>query len=118
MRFMAHYDSLTKLPNRVMFHDRLTETIAGLCGDDDQVSLLYVDLDGFKHVNDTLGHPMGDALLEAAAQRLAGSIRSCDVVARLGGDEFAVICCHPASASGFAGSFAIRLIEQLTAHIA
>ena len=90
IRFAAHHDALTKLPNRVLFRIRLDEMIGSLLRRQMGLALLYLDLDRFKHVNDTLGHPVGDALLEAAGRRLLRCVRSCDVVARLGGDEFAV----------------------------
>ena len=87
---MAHHDALTGLPNRVMFAERLEAGVrhgaAGAC-----VAVLTVDLDGFKAVNDSLGHPVGDTLLQVVAQRLSECLREHDLVARLGGDEFAVI---------------------------
>ncbi|MDP2694023.1 MAG: EAL domain-containing protein [Gallionella sp.] len=87
----ANFDTLTGLPNRHMFHDRLAQDIkkahrAGL-----KTALLYIDLDKFKEVNDTLGHSMGDILLQEAARRISGCVRESDTVARLGGDEFTVI---------------------------
>jgi diguanylate cyclase (GGDEF)-like protein len=90
IRFAAHHDALTKLPNRVLFRIRLDEMISNLQRRDTGLALLYLDLDRFKHVNDTLGHPIGDALLEAAGRRLLSCLRSSDIVARLGGDEFAI----------------------------
>lgn len=85
---MAHHDALTAIPNRVMFRERLE---ASLAREGAAVAVLTVDLDGFKAVNDTLGHPIGDALLRAVAQRLGECVRDGDLVARLGGDEFAII---------------------------
>ncbi|HEU0220408.1 MAG TPA: EAL domain-containing protein [Gallionella sp.] len=87
----ANFDTLTGLPNRHMFHDRLAQDIkkahrAGL-----KTALLFIDLDKFKEVNDTLGHSMGDILLKEAARRIGGCVRETDTVARLGGDEFTVI---------------------------
>ncbi len=87
----ANFDTLTKLPNRRMFLDRLELEIkkahrAGLI-----MALLFIDLDNFKEINDTLGHDMGDLLLEEAARRISGCVRESDTVARLGGDEFTVI---------------------------
>lgn len=88
--FMAHHDALTKLPNRARFRARMEEALHQMSETDCCVALLYLDLDKFKYVNDTLGHPAGDALLEAAAKRLSGCVRDPDIVARLGGDEFAI----------------------------
>jgi diguanylate cyclase (GGDEF)-like protein len=87
---MAHHDALTDLPNRVLLHDRLEQelTYARRGG---QLAVLYVDLDHFKSVNDTLGHSTGDELLKATADRLRGCLRDADFIARLGGDEFAII---------------------------
>ncbi|HEY3325821.1 MAG TPA: EAL domain-containing protein [Novimethylophilus sp.] len=87
----ANFDSLTGLPNRRMFHDRLEQELkkahrAGL-----PMALMFLDLDHFKEVNDTLGHAMGDLLLREASQRLTGCVRESDTVARLGGDEFTII---------------------------
>lgn len=90
IRFAAHHDALTQLPNRVLFRIRLDEMIGNLPYRDTGLAMLYLDLDQFKLVNDTLGHPIGDALLEAAARRLLSCLRSTDIAARLGGDEFAI----------------------------
>ena len=86
---MARHDALTGLPNRVMFREHLDGVLAGTAHDP-CVALLYLDLDGFKAVNDTLGHPVGDELLQAVARRLRENTREDDMVARLGGDEFAI----------------------------
>lgn len=87
---LAHHDPLTALPNRTRFRAGLAEALTRVT-DGDGVAVLYVDLDRFKEVNDTLGHPTGDALLLAVTQRLAHVVRDGDLVARLGGDEFAVV---------------------------
>jgi diguanylate cyclase (GGDEF)-like protein/PAS domain S-box-containing protein len=88
---MAHHDALTGLPNRVHFQERLDEILAGLERSRGKAAVLYLDLDRFKFINDSLGHPVGDQLLKAVADRLRDCLRPADVVARLGGDEFAVI---------------------------
>jgi diguanylate cyclase (GGDEF)-like protein/PAS domain S-box-containing protein len=87
----ANFDALTGLPNRSMFHDRLEQAIKKAQRNNSGVALLFLDLDYFKEVNDTLGHGMGDKLLQAAARRLQQSVRESDTVARLGGDEFTII---------------------------
>lgn len=87
---LAHYDSLTGLPNRFLFQETLQKELDRLEGDT-QIAVLYIDLDGFKGVNDSLGHDVGDALLAATAHRLRSQIKPPDFVARLGGDEFAII---------------------------
>jgi diguanylate cyclase (GGDEF)-like protein len=90
IRFAAHHDALTKLPNRVLFRMRLDEMIGNPVYRETGLAVLFLDLDRFKQVNDTLGHSIGDALLEAAGRRLLGCLRANDIVARLGGDEFAI----------------------------
>ena len=87
---MAHHDKLTGLPNRVLFHERLAEATAR-ARRGEKFAVLCLDLDHFKAVNDTLGHPVGDALLRAVTERLQAELRETDTVARLGGDEFAVL---------------------------
>lgn len=91
LNHLAHYDSLTGLPNRRLFADRLTLELAQARRAKQLVGLLFLDLDGFKPVNDSLGHDVGDLLLKAVAQRLTGNVRASDTVARVGGDEFTVI---------------------------
>lgn len=87
----AHFDSVTNLPNRRLFHTRLGVEIQQCGRTGERLALYFVDLDGFKTVNDTYGHDVGDQLLAEAAQRIAGSVRGSDIVARLGGDEFTVL---------------------------
>ncbi|WP_053844686.1 GGDEF domain-containing protein [Paracidovorax avenae] len=91
LRQMAQYDQLTRLPNRQLFLDRLQTALARARRDSKRLSLLFIDLDRFKEVNDTLGHAMGDLLLQRVAQRLLECVRASDTVARLGGDEFVVL---------------------------
>lgn len=87
----ANFDTLTGLPNRRMFHDRLEQEIKKAHRNTHQLALLFIDLDRFKEINDTLGHESGDVLLTEAARRLKSCVRESDTVARLGGDEFTVI---------------------------
>ncbi|MDE1990521.1 MAG: EAL domain-containing protein, partial [Betaproteobacteria bacterium] len=87
----ANFDSLTTLPNRNMFRDRLSQELKKAARTQLQAALLLIDLDKFKDVNDTLGHDVGDILLQETARRIQGCVRASDTVARLGGDEFAVI---------------------------
>jgi diguanylate cyclase (GGDEF)-like protein len=87
---MAHHDALTSLPNRTLFRDRLEQAVA-LAARGAVMAVHYLDIDGFKPVNDKLGHKAGDELLVAIAERLLGTIRKHDTVARLGGDEFAIV---------------------------
>ncbi len=91
IQYLAHFDAVTGLPNRVLFNDRLQQSIQRARRFKRQVGLMFLDLDRFKYINDTLGHPVGDLLLELVAKRLQDSIRQSDTVARLGGDEFVVI---------------------------
>jgi len=90
-RQLAHHDALTNLPNRALFQDRLKQTLSLAKRNSWGVGVMLVDLDHFKRVNDTLGHAVGDKLLQQAAERLSKSVRASDTVARLGGDEFAVV---------------------------
>jgi diguanylate cyclase (GGDEF)-like protein len=87
----ALHDPLTGLANRALLHDRIAHALARLGRTGDRLSLLFIDLDDFKLLNDSLGHDAGDRLLVAVAQRLRAAVREGDTVARLGGDEFAVL---------------------------
>jgi diguanylate cyclase (GGDEF)-like protein/PAS domain S-box-containing protein len=88
---LAHYDELTHLPNRSLFYDRLGQAISRAKRSRSNIALFYIDLDGFKHVNDTKGHHVGDLLLMQTAERLRLCVRESDTLARLGGDEFTVL---------------------------
>ncbi|MEU9113666.1 EAL domain-containing protein [Streptomyces sp. NPDC048483] len=87
----ASHDALTDLPNRALFTERVSKAVSGRRASDHDTAVLYIDLDGFKQVNDTIGHQAGDELLVQAARRLGESVRSGDIAARLGGDEFAAL---------------------------
>ena len=91
LNFLARYDPLTGLINRTLFADRLENAVAGARRDGSVVALMFLDIDGFKEVNDRHGHQVGDGLLRQVAERLVGTVRESDTVARLGGDEFTVI---------------------------
>jgi diguanylate cyclase (GGDEF)-like protein/PAS domain S-box-containing protein len=91
IRYQAFHDNLTGLPNRKLFNDRLVQTIKIAERQQQQLAVLFLDLDRFKNINDTLGHGVGDKLLKETAQRLSKSVRSEDTVARLGGDEFIIL---------------------------
>lgn len=88
---LAYYDELTGLPNRRLLYDRIQHSIDSAVRDGIQFAVFYLDLDGFKHINDSLGHAAGDLLLQTVARRLRQQVRAKDTVARLGGDEFTVI---------------------------
>jgi diguanylate cyclase (GGDEF)-like protein len=111
--YLALHDTLTGLPNRNLFNDRLSQAIAATARTGQLVGVLLIDLDGFKDVNDTLGHGKGDELLCEVAARLSDTVRSCDTVARLGGDEFGVVVTDIDSEYGLVG-VALRLSEVLT----
>ncbi|MCU8069181.1 diguanylate cyclase [Shewanella sp. SM32] len=91
LRFLASFDTLTGLPNRTLFQDRLNHAITQAHRANNIVALLFLDLDRFKHINDSMGHHVGDLLLKAVARRLQNAVRDGDTVARLGGDEFTII---------------------------
>lgn len=90
VRYLAQHDALTDLPNRLLFRDRVTQAIAQAQRSKNLIAVLFIDLDHFKNVNDSLGHQIGDELLQTAAQRLRACVRTGDSVARLGGDEFVI----------------------------
>jgi len=110
---MARHDALTGLPNRLRFAERIEE-LRSVLRDGKPVAVLLIDLDGFKTINDTLGHPTGDRLLQQVAERLRTSLRRNDVVARVGGDEFAVVV-HPVLATAEVEGLAQRIIGSFTA---
>lgn len=107
---LAHHDALTALPNRLLYHDRLRHAMARAERDGEQLAVMFIDLDRFKNVNDTLGHHVGDELLKQAALALSRCLREGDTLARLGGDEFIVLL---EDVDGVAG--ATRVAEKLMA---
>jgi diguanylate cyclase (GGDEF)-like protein len=109
---LARYDALTGLPNRSYFHDQ-TAFALGSMKRDAHCAVLFVDLDQFKQINDTLGHPAGDALLCAVSQRLLGIVRETDLVARFGGDEFVVLQ-TPIRDDDSATNLARRIVQELS----
>lgn len=110
----AYYDPLTALPNRQLFRDRLDQELVRAGRANELLGLLYVDLDQFKHINDTLGHAAGDELLRIVSDRLRTVIKETDTVARLGGDEFVLILPQLASPEA-AGRIAERVMSELNA---
>ncbi|QRM34839.1 GGDEF domain-containing protein [Microvirga sp. VF16] len=113
---LAHHDALTGLANRVLFRQSLEGDLDTLRSKGQPLTVLYLDLDGFKQVNDKLGHAAGDDVLRIVAKRLQHSIRSGDILARLGGDEFAVLLRDPASVE-IAESVSQRIITAISAPI-
>ncbi len=113
LRHLANHDPLTGLPNRKLFQERLDQALVWANENEQLVALLFLDLDGFKQINDTQGHDVGDLLLKAVARRLTGCLRSSDTVSRLGGDEFTVIL--PAiPSSQDAGRVAEKILSTLS----
>ena len=108
--FLAQHDLLTGLANRAVFSEKLEDTAKRLARHGTTFTVLMLDLDKFKNVNDTLGHPAGDQLLVEVAQRLKSSLRDTDVLARLGGDEFAIIQENEKNQTEGAIALALRII--------
>ena len=109
--FMAHHDLLTGLANRTLFMEKIEEAGARLRRHGEAFTVVMLDLDRFKNVNDSLGHPAGDALLKEMAQRLKSSLRETDVLARLGGDEFAILQSGGAAQRDDAITLSVRIID-------
>ena len=100
IQFLAYHDALTGLPNRLLFEDRLTQALANAQRRGERVAVLWLDLDNFKTVNDSLGHAVGDHLLRQIGERLHGLVRAQDTVAKVGGDEFVIALINPGDVSG------------------
>ena len=111
--YLAHYDQLTNLPNRLLFLDRLDMAIIEARRDKTQLGLLFIDLDNFKHFNDSMGHGFGDKLLVATAARLASCARESDTVARLSGDEFTIMQESPTCQDDI-NALCKRVLEAMT----
>jgi diguanylate cyclase (GGDEF)-like protein len=111
--WLAHHDSLTELPNRAAFNERFAQALTEI-GAGRGVAVHWLDLDGFKAINDTLGHHVGDALLQSVSRRLQKSLRGHDFVGRLGGDEFALVQLG-VNAPDQAIGFAMRIIDNVNA---
>ena len=114
MTYLAQHDPLTNLPNRTLLDDRLAQAITQADRNGTSVALLYLDLDNFKYINDSLGHAMGDQLLKSVAQRLSNCIRAADTVSRHGGDEFLILVIEDEHVHN-AAHIAEKILESLTA---
>jgi diguanylate cyclase (GGDEF)-like protein/PAS domain S-box-containing protein len=125
MSHLAQHDSLTDLPNRLLFNDRLGQAISMAPRHGKKLAVLYIDVDRFKHVNDSAGHTVGDRLLQSISKRLLECVRSSDTVSRQGGDEFVILMCDVESAKDAAGAAekilaALRRpfrVDQLELHV-
>jgi len=113
VRHLAHHDALTDLPNRMLFAERLNHAIAHAHRSQQQITVMFLDLDRFKLINDTLGHSVGDRLLQTTAQRLTDCVREDDTVARMGGDEFTILI-ENVSDPGNLPSLAQKIISALS----
>src|SRR3984885_8089850 len=116
MSYLAQHDSLTDLPNRLLLKDRLTQSLALAQRHRKKLALLYVDVDRFKHINDSLGHGIGDLALQSVAQRLLACVRNSDTVSRHGGDEFVVLLADVTQAEDAIVSVDKILLALSTAH--
>ena len=113
MKHLAEHDVLTDLPNRLLLKDRITQALGAAHRNGTPIALLFLDLDQFKHINDSLGHPVGDKLLQAVAIRLTGCMRSTDTASRQGGDEFVVLLPEIKHAAD-AGNMARKMLAALS----
>jgi diguanylate cyclase (GGDEF)-like protein/PAS domain S-box-containing protein len=112
IEFLAHHDPLTGLPNRLLLKDRVEQTIAHATRTSGKAALLYLDLDNFKTINDSLGHPVGDALLQEVAKRLRDCVSDTDTISRQGGDEF-VVALTDAADTETISAMAAKILQQL-----
>lgn len=112
LNFQAYHDALTKLPNRILFEDRLQQSLTKAEKHCEKLGLLFIDLDNFKQINDTLGHQYGDEVLKIVAKRFSNCIRKEDTLARLGGDEFTILI-QDLQSSSSAATVAQQIIESL-----
>jgi diguanylate cyclase (GGDEF)-like protein/PAS domain S-box-containing protein len=113
MSYLAQHDGLTELPNRILLNDRLGQSMALVQRRKQKLALLFLDLDHFKHINDSLGHAIGDRLLQSVAKRLQSCVRSSDTVSRQGGDEFVILLSQVAHAKD-AGVSAEKILLALS----
>jgi diguanylate cyclase (GGDEF)-like protein/PAS domain S-box-containing protein len=113
LAYLAHYDTLTRLPNRHLFQDRLTQILVSAKRSSAPFTLIFIDLDKFKEINDTLGHHAGDRVLQEAGKRLLREVREIDTVARLGGDKFVIIAPSLSGADNI-GRVCRKAIESLS----
>jgi diguanylate cyclase (GGDEF)-like protein/PAS domain S-box-containing protein len=116
MSYLAQHDSLTDLPNRILLSDRLTQAIALAHRSGKKLAVLFLDIDRFKHINDSLGHAIGDRLLQSVAQRLLACVRRSDTVSRQGGDEFVILLPEVAHADDAAAIADVILLALSTPH--
>jgi len=113
MTHSAQHDFLTGLPNRMLLNDRISQAIALAPRYNRQVAVLFLDIDGFKHINDSLGHPFGDKLLKSIASRIVSCVRASDTVSRQGGDEFVVLLTEAEQAEGVSAT-ATRILQSVS----
>jgi diguanylate cyclase (GGDEF)-like protein len=116
MSYLAQHDSLTDLPNRILLNDRVNQAMALAHRHQQQLAVLFLDVDRFKHINDSLGHDVGDRLLQSVAQRLLGCVRKSDTVSRQGGDEFVILLSEVTRAQDAAVSAEKILMALSTPH--
>ena len=114
IRHQAMHDTLTGLPNRKLMNDFLETNLLSACEGNYKFALLFIDMDGFKEINDTYGHEVGDILLETVALRLAGTVRREDMAARFGGDEFIIVLRGAEEAESLAAKIALSLVPPVS----